>query len=179
MNIYHYDRETGELLGIGQADESPEEPGVFLIPGHATAITPPAVVDGYTRCFIDGVWTQVEDHRGKKIYLKLDGSELMVTVLGPIPNQYIDQAPTVPYPTWKNQKWVTDVDREKNYLITSKLAEIVISDEAMHRVTEDLIDTLISKGVITQADLPEAAKTKLAERKTIRSELTALTAAKP
>lgn len=43
-------------MGEGQADESPLEPGVFLIPAHATDITPPAEVAGKTRHFEGGAW---------------------------------------------------------------------------------------------------------------------------
>ncbi len=56
MNIYHLDPQTGELLWVGQADESPREPGVYLIPAYATHIAPPPPVDGFVRRFADGAW---------------------------------------------------------------------------------------------------------------------------
>lgn len=56
MKIYHYHPETLEYISEGQADESPLEPGVFLIPTQATETAPPAAVPGKTRHFEFGAW---------------------------------------------------------------------------------------------------------------------------
>jgi hypothetical protein len=56
MNIYNYDTFTGEYIGPSTADESPLEPGVFLIPANSTTIAPPASQDGKTVNFENGVW---------------------------------------------------------------------------------------------------------------------------
>jgi hypothetical protein len=52
-----------------------------------------------------------------------------------------------------------------------KLAE---TDQALIRVVEDLIDTLISKDLLRFTDLPEAAMTKLLERRALRRSANAL-----
>lgn len=56
MNIHHYHPETGAYLGAGLADESPLQPGVFLVPAHATVIPPPLEQDGFVLRYADGVW---------------------------------------------------------------------------------------------------------------------------
>lgn len=54
------------------------------------------------------------------------------------------------------------------------LARLAESDQALVRVVEDLIDTLISKGLLHFTDLPDAAQAKLLERRVLRRPVKAL-----
>lgn len=56
MKIFHYDEQTGELIGEGVADPDPLDVGNWLIPAHATDIEPPNEVTGSTRHFIARGW---------------------------------------------------------------------------------------------------------------------------
>lgn len=63
MYIYHYHPTTYEYMPVfdkdgnpDKADESPLEPGVYLIPAYATAIAPPAIPAGQQARFTDGAW---------------------------------------------------------------------------------------------------------------------------
>lgn len=57
QQIYHYDPLTLLFLAIGQADPSPLEEDVFLIPAHATEVVPPEFDPATHTCrFIDGGW---------------------------------------------------------------------------------------------------------------------------
>ncbi|HBC94388.1 MAG TPA: hypothetical protein DCZ10_16185 [Pelotomaculum sp.] len=49
------------------------------------------------------------------------------------------------------------------------LEQLSATDKGMARVAEDLIDLLLLKGTITETDLPEVVRQKLAERKQLRS----------
>jgi hypothetical protein len=50
---------------------------------------------------------------------------------------------------------------------------LAATDLSMVRMIEDLTDTLITKGIITANDLPEAAQTKLIDRKALRAQMNA------
>ena len=56
MNIFHYHSDTGEYLGQGKADKSPLEPGVWLIPAHATAAQPPTASADQRAVFVNDSW---------------------------------------------------------------------------------------------------------------------------
>jgi len=51
------------------------------------------------------------------------------------------------------------------------VASLTQSDLALVRVLEDLIDTLIERGVMQFTDLPEAAQSKLLDRRESRAAL--------
>ncbi len=53
-------------------------------------------------------------------------------------------------------------------------SELQATDLEMVRVVEDLISTLVDKGVIMMTDLPKAAQDKIATRGTMRSKLSDL-----
>lgn len=57
MQIFHYHHDTGEFLGVGVADPSPLEPGVYLVPAHATTVPAPRPESGKVRVWRSGVWT--------------------------------------------------------------------------------------------------------------------------
>lgn len=56
MKIYHYNQETHEYVGDGLADADPLVSGNWLIPAHATNVSPPAVQEGKTIHFENGSW---------------------------------------------------------------------------------------------------------------------------
>lgn len=55
---YNYSEVTGAYLGFEEADESPLEPGVFLLPAYSTAIAPPAQQAGFVRTWTGSEWIQ-------------------------------------------------------------------------------------------------------------------------
>lgn len=65
-------------------------------------------------------------------------------------------------------------DSKEERLATDALERLADSDQATVRVLEDLIETLIHKGLIHFTDLPEAAQARLIERRTLRRSVNAL-----
>ena len=57
MKTYNYIAESGIYHSEGLADESPLEPGVFLIPAYATTVAPPQVTEPEIAVFKDGEWS--------------------------------------------------------------------------------------------------------------------------
>lgn len=54
-------------------------------------------------------------------------------------------------------------------LNAADISALAATDSDMARVTEDLIDLLVSKGVITEAELPQGAQDKLTNRRSKRA----------
>lgn len=88
MEVYHYHPHTKEFFGTSSADPNPLEKGEFIVPAHATEVAPPAAVEARVRCWFDGEWQQVEDHRGRTIYSAEDGTAVDIALPGPIPEGF-------------------------------------------------------------------------------------------
>ena len=80
MKIYNYDGVSGEYLGQGEAQKSPLEENVYLIPANATDKQPLASKKGYAVCFKEGTWQYVKDERGKTYY-DANNNEVKITKL--------------------------------------------------------------------------------------------------
>lgn len=60
MDIWHYHPQNRRLMGQGQADASPLEPGVFLLPAFATDIPPPNASEAFFVVFTGDGWALKE-----------------------------------------------------------------------------------------------------------------------
>lgn len=61
MIIYNYHPQTGRFLQSSEADPSPLEEGVYLIPAHATEIQPPIVEAGEYVVFVGDTWQVMKE----------------------------------------------------------------------------------------------------------------------
>ena len=64
MKIYNYHPDYKYFYCESDADPSPLEPGVFLIPAHATDIKPPTCELNQIQIFNETSWDIIEDKRG-------------------------------------------------------------------------------------------------------------------
>ena len=180
MRIYSYDPATGEYLGTSEADQSPLEPGVYLLPAHATDQPVPAAKAGQSAVFLDGTWRLVPDYRAQSVCLiDADGYFLGLASLAlgenPDARHILTEQPnlSVKKPKWSGEEWIdgrSTKEVEADALASAK-AELRESDSDMARIAEDLITALISKGVLAEADLPQSARSKMAKRSELRSKL--------
>ena len=103
--LYLFDVETGEYRGTKPARMSPLEPDVPLIPRAATLVAPPEPVPGYARCWRDGEWVLIEDHRGQTVYSTEDGREIVIKELGPLPENVTTQPRPSERHVWQDGAW--------------------------------------------------------------------------
>lgn len=96
MKIYNYSPATREYINSAEADVSPLEPGVFMIPAFATDIAPPNVTGSLKAVFFDGKWAKVPDHRGE-VWFDAQHLRHEITELGVTPD-----------PAWVNQLSAAD-----------------------------------------------------------------------
>ena len=109
QTVYNYDPRTRIYTGASQADESPLEPGVFLIPAHATSQPPPGWIkaegaaiphDAYAALMAGklarydadkGEWECIDDVRGT--WYSADGQPVDVRDLEADVSQLTREAP--------------------------------------------------------------------------------------
>lgn len=126
--IYHYDPTTGEFLYQGEADRSPLENDVWLIPAHATGIKPPAAGDRQSTVFSGETWQIKPDWRGAPLWSTATGERVTIAELGATPTDIdaTDIEP-LPYSVWDSAAWKEDATLRAKHLVvrrSAKLAEI-------------------------------------------------------
>ena len=73
------------------------------------------------------------------------------------------------YQTWLTEGSPLNTPDPYDPDVDLPMEELFVREYRRARVCEDLIDVLITKGVIVMADLPQEAQDRLAEKKYLRS----------
>jgi len=125
MEVYTYNPVTGELVGISEADESPLEPGNFLMPAYSTELEPPAFNPQSEIVYFD---------KDEKVWRKQD----------------LDSEPPVPLISDKDVEYLKDeliLMKKKKSEILEKLglSEKEIEILLVSLPTEDIINELIGQ----------------------------------
>lgn len=117
----------GRFTGTAEAEESPLEPGVFLIPGGCVQ-TPPPEPDGAQRAafWSHDKWVLADYFNGLIVYSITNGEPLTVEGMGPIPAGYTMKKPG-PDQVWKEGEWVDDIAAILAALYAQKLEEISLA----------------------------------------------------
>lgn len=172
MKIYNYSASTKEYIGETIADESPLEPGQFLIPAHATPCPPPVIPAGHAAVFNGSAWDLVEDHRCEPLWIKATGMASGIAELGPIPSEMTALAPHNAYPLWNESKQEWDVDMaawKEGFLRPSRDERLNAAENRVRRYenqlaaqlpTTETAETILALRQYMQRlrDLPETAQ---------------------
>ena len=115
MNIYNYHKEYKYYTGTTEADESPLESGVFLVPAYATTIEPPQCQESEIQIFDNEQWSVVENYMGV-VYRQTDGLDLYNPNPSILPSGYVREEPPevdIGYKlVYENNQWSTEPDLE-------------------------------------------------------------------
>lgn len=98
---------TGEWIGTTQADPSPLEPGVWLLPARSYLDQPPKAIKGQAAVRKADAWTLIDDLRGTTVYHTSTGEAQVWAQLGSLPSEYTTEAPGV-FEQWKDGEWKVD-----------------------------------------------------------------------
>ena len=152
MKIYAYHAITKEYLGESVADESPEEPGVYLIPSHATADAPPQAGAGQVARYIVDGWRVVDDVRGD--WFQYDGTHVDVTDLDADVSGMTRIAPPDAVSVYNGSEWVRDAVKASATARAAADAEVAAGlAEAARQIAvlQDAVDLAIATEAEAQA----------------------------
>lgn len=114
----------GLYVGPVEAEESPLEPGVFLIPGGCVEVSPPTDIQAFkAACWTGNAWQLLDYFNGLIVYHTGTREPRTLSGVGPIPNGYTVKTPE-PDQVWKNGRWVDDLATQLAKLVPVKLALI-------------------------------------------------------
>ena len=105
--VYQTDHQ-GIYIGTTVADQSPLEPGVWLIPGGCVEVAPPLVPEKKAALWNGRKWVLVDSYQGLTVYSITTRAALVIEQAGDIPVGYTLEAPA-PGQIWSNGHWVDDV----------------------------------------------------------------------
>lgn len=120
--VYQTDH-LGIFIGAVAADESPLEPGVYLIPGGCVEAEPPSVPEHKAAWWNGKTWQLVDYFGGVVVYSTETGEPRTLEGFEPVPAGFTMSRPE-PNQVWKKGKWVDDVDAVLASLRDQKLQMI-------------------------------------------------------
>ncbi|KAB2524850.1 hypothetical protein BJN42_26665 [Pseudomonas koreensis] len=106
--VYQTDH-LGLYVGETEADESPLEPGVFLIPGGCVEVPPPQAPEFKRAYWTGSAWQLLDYFEGLIVYNIRTRAPLTLTGPGSVPNGYTMKTPGLNQ-IWKDGQWVDDLD---------------------------------------------------------------------
>lgn len=120
--VYQTDH-LGIFIGTVEADESPLEPGVYLIPGGCVETPPPTIPETKVAWWSGQAWQLVDYFGGVVVYSIDTGEPRTLEGFEPLPAGFTLKKPG-PNQIWKDGEWVDDIDAVLAALHEKKLQAI-------------------------------------------------------
>lgn len=122
LTAYNLSSDTSELIGSGDCFV----PANTGLPAYCTNIKPPKEKAGFALVFdIDvDAWQYIADHRGETRWNTLNRQMLVIEMLGDVPKDTTDKAPTSDFDVWDGVAWVKDAQVEKAFWIEEAVREL-------------------------------------------------------
>lgn len=115
IKVYNFRVDTNEYIG---ASDSYIPPHTGL-PANCTTVKPGNTPDGFVSVFdvASQSWVKTEDHRGQTVYSIDSGASILISVLGPLPENVTSCGPNGMFESWNGTEWVKDEKAEQAALI--------------------------------------------------------------
>ena len=123
MIIYHYD-DSGLYSGSGEARPNPLEPDAYLMPRNSTKLEPPPAGEKEIPVWDGKGWTIYPDFRGQTGYKIDSGEKIIITAVGPWPEDLATEPKPGPEYLWDGSAWVIDPEKKKELERQSILREL-------------------------------------------------------
>lgn len=116
MILYGYN-ERGAYVGPVAAGLSPARPFIndqpnYLRPANTTELAPPEAQAGQVALFDGQAWKLVDDLRGRTAYQTQTGLPVLLTELGPLPQDMTLLVPASACCVWDGTAWQVDPQRQ-------------------------------------------------------------------
>lgn len=115
--IYVYDAKTGEYLFSENAEKSPLEKDVYLLPAFATFLQPPYATQYKTPVFKAGQWKLVDDFRSEKWFSKETGTEIKLELGVALPSNLTKKPKPSTSHYWHGDDWILNTEAKKQSLL--------------------------------------------------------------
>lgn len=171
MKIVYQTDHLGVYVGPVEADPSPREENVYLIPQGCVDVPPPAAAENRVPRWNGRAWDLVECYLGLVAYNTRTGEPMEIDRTGPLPSGYTFSVPE-PHQVWKDGQWVDDMPavlvrlhQERTDEVNAGCAATItggFASEALgefHRYSSDLDDQLnLTGAVVRNQPMPYACR---------------------
>lgn len=123
MKAYKIDNK-GFLSEEIKCQESPLEPGKYLLPAGVVTMLLPPLAKNETVRWTGNTWVVEKDFSGKTYYNKADGSIKLFSKGEKFSDIYIEDPPpsNLSFPRWQNNEWIEDINKKNFQLKKEKRA---------------------------------------------------------